>query len=33
VAWVARADLTTWVAERPVVPDSVALVLPHLGAT
>jgi len=33
VAWVAVADLATWVAERPVVPDSIALVLPHLGAT
>ena len=33
VAWVAVADLPAWVAERPVCPDSVALVLPHLTAT
>ena len=30
VAWVAVADLPAWVAGRPVCPDSVALVLPHV---
>ena len=30
LAWVAVADLPAWVAGRPVCPDSVALVLPHL---
>ncbi|MBI2709660.1 MAG: NUDIX domain-containing protein [Actinobacteria bacterium] len=30
VAWVARAALDAWLAERPVCPDSVALVLPRL---
>ena len=31
VAWVPLAGLGAWVAERPVCPDSVALVLPHLA--
>ncbi len=31
VAWVPRRDLRTWVAGRPVCPDSVALVLPHVA--
>jgi hypothetical protein len=30
VAWVPVLDLRTWVAERSVCPDSVALVLPHV---
>lgn len=33
VAWVALADLRTWLAGRRVCPDSVALVLPHLAPT
>lgn len=32
VAWVALADLPAWVAGREIVPDSVALVLPHLAS-
>lgn len=31
VAWVPLADLSRWLAERDVVPDSLALVLPHLA--
>ncbi|HEX7134974.1 MAG TPA: NUDIX domain-containing protein, partial [Iamia sp.] len=33
VAWVPVTDLRGWVAERPVCPDSVALVLPHVAPT
>jgi isopentenyldiphosphate isomerase len=33
VAWVPLAGLPAWLAERPVVPDSVALVVPHLVPT
>lgn len=32
LAWVPVSDLRAWVADRDVVPDSIALVLPHLAA-